>query len=78
MTRFRRALLCAPILTTLLMAGQCSTLSGGPGTGGSFCDIASPMRPSRSQIATMSVEEKRQALTMLRYGRAHCGWRPGR
>ncbi len=49
----------------------------GAGTGGAYCDIATPMLPSQSQIATMSVAEKKQVLTQLRYGQRHCGWRQG-
>lgn len=70
-----RAAMLAPVLSTMLMAGQCSTLSGGPGTGGSFCDIASPRRPSPSTIATLSPAEKRKDLSHNRYGQANCGWR---
>lgn len=71
-----RAALLAPVLSTLLMAGQCSTLSGGPGSGGAFCDIATPQRPSLRELDAMTPERKRQVLALNRYGAANCGWRP--
>ncbi|WP_342163957.1 hypothetical protein [Methylobacterium sp. SD21] len=65
-----RATLLASVLSTMLMAGQCTTTSG------NFCDVASPRRPSRGQIAVMSDEAKRQDLAFNRYGAEHCGWKP--
>ncbi len=68
-----RAALLAPVLSTMLMAGQCSTLSGGPGTGGSYCDIATVRRPSQATLATLAPDEKRRLLVELRYYQTHCG-----
>lgn len=57
--------------TTLLAA----TLAGCATMGGSFCDVASPRRPSKAQIAVMSDEAKRQDLAHNRFSAEHCGWK---
>lgn len=45
-------------------------------TGGTFCDIAKPTRPSEATIAAMSNAEVDAALAHNRKGQALCGWKP--
>ncbi|MGU3476898.1 hypothetical protein [Methylobacterium sp. D48H] len=61
------------ILATTLLA---ATLAGCATSQGNFCDVASPRRPSKAQIAVMSDEAKREDLAFNRFGAAHCGWKP--
>jgi hypothetical protein len=56
----------ALILCLLLLAG-CQT------AGGSFCDIAKPIR---TPIEDMTPAEAREALSINEKGAALCGWRP--
>ena len=58
---------CA-IIALVALAG-CQTPSG------SFCTIASPIRPSAETIATMTDTEVRDVLAHNRKGAALCGWK---
>lgn len=44
--------------------------------GGSFCDIARPLRPSAASLAAMSDAEVAAMLAHNRKGQKLCGWRP--
>jgi hypothetical protein len=44
--------------------------------GGTFCDIAKPVRLSDQAIAAMSDEEVGDALAHNRKGAKLCGWKP--
>lgn len=44
--------------------------------GGTFCDIAKPLRVTEQTIAAMSDAEVAAALAHNEKGRALCGWRP--
>lgn len=68
-----RAALIAPVLTTMLMAGQCTTTGG---RGSSFCETARPQRPSLAEIRTMTPARQREVLAHNEYGANQCGWRP--
>jgi len=48
----------------------CSTAKG------SFCTIASPIRPSAETVAAMTDAEVRTVLAHNRKGAALCGWKP--
>lgn len=60
----------ALILTGLLALASCAS------NGGTFCEIASPFRPSAATIATMSESEVAAALAHNERGAALCGWKP--
>jgi hypothetical protein len=60
----------ALILAALLAVAGCQTAKG------SFCTIASPLRPSAETIAAMSDAEVREVLAHNKRGQALCGWRP--
>lgn len=53
-----------------IMAG-CQTVPKG-----SFCSIASPIRPSRATIDAMSDREVAEFLSFLEKGKRLCGWKP--
>ena len=44
--------------------------------GGTFCDIAKPIRVTEQTIAAMSDQEVEAALAHNETGRALCGWQP--
>lgn len=56
-------------LTLLILAG-CMTTKGG-----SFCDIAHPIRLSAATIDAMTDDEVKQALALNRKGARLCGWK---
>lgn len=58
----------ATITLALLIAG-CAT------TGGSFCDIAKPLRPSPAIVDAMSDREVKDMLAHNEKGRKLCGWK---
>lgn len=45
-------------------------------TGGEFCDVARPLRPSAATLAAMTDAEVAAALAHNRKGEKLCGWRP--
>ena len=51
-------------------------LAGCQTTKGSFCEIASPIRPSAGTIAHLTDAEIRQILAHNRKGAALCHWKP--
>lgn len=57
-------------LATLLALVACQT------TGGSFCDIAKPLRPSKETVAALTDAEVAALLAHNRKGQKLCGWRP--
>lgn len=58
------------ILAALVTLAACQT------TGGTFCDIARPLRPSAASLAAMSDAEVAAMLAHNRKGQKLCGWRP--
>lgn len=60
----------ALILCGLLALASCVS------SGGTFCDVASPLRLSPEVIAEMSEKEVADALALNRKGAKLCGWRP--
>lgn len=60
----------ALILCGLLGLASCAT------SGGTFCDVASPLRLSPAAIAGMSEKEVADALAHNQRGAKLCGWRP--
>lgn len=57
-------------LVFFVLIAACTT------TGGTFCDIAKPIRPSEATIAAMSDAEVDDALANNRKGAKLCGWTP--
>lgn len=57
------------ILASLIALAGCQTPTG------SFCTVASPIRPSASTIAAMTDTEIRDVLAHNRKGAALCGWK---
>jgi hypothetical protein len=57
-------------LALLLLVAACTT------TGGTFCDVARPIRLSDKAIAAMSDQEVGEALAHDRKGQRLCGWKP--
>jgi hypothetical protein len=55
------------LIAVLLLTG-CVT------TGGNFCDIAKPIRPSN--VATLSDNDVAEMLAHNEKGQRLCGWRP--
>lgn len=60
----------------ILIAALLIALAGCTTTRGSFCEIASPIRPSAETIAHLTDAEVRQILALNRKGQKLCGWRP--
>ena len=54
----------------------CIMLVGCQAAKGSFCTIASPIRPSAETVASLSDAEVRAILSHNRKGQALCGWEP--
>ncbi len=65
------ALSFAALLGVLLVLTACVT------SGGSFCAIESPRRPSQSEIATMSDRAIENDLAHNLKGQKLCGWKAG-
>lgn len=57
------------ILGALLALGGCQTAKG------SFCAVASPIRPSAETMTAMTDAEVRDVLAHNRKGAALCGWK---
>lgn len=57
------------IFVALLALAGCQTVKG------SFCAVASPIRPSAETIAVMTDAEVRDVLAHNRKGAALCGWK---
>lgn len=60
----------AVVLAALLVLGGCQT------SGGTFCDIARPIRLSEATVDAMTDAEVAAALAHNEKGRKLCGWRP--
>lgn len=58
------------ILAALLALAACQT------PGGSFCDVAKPMRPTAAEIDGMSDDSVAAVLAHNEKGARLCGWRP--
>ena len=63
------------MVRALMLAGALA-LAGCTTSGGSFCDIAKPIRVTEQTIAAMTDAEVEAALTHNEQGRALCGWQP--
>lgn len=59
----------ALILALLLALSGCTT------TGGTFCDISSPIRLSATAVDAMSDQEVKDVLSHNRKGQKLCGWK---
>ena len=57
-------------VATLSLLAACQT------SGGSFCDIARPQRPTQSEIAAMTDARVAEVLALNEKGQRLCGWRP--
>lgn len=57
-------------LAALVILAGCQT------TGGSFCDIARPIRLTAPTIAALTDAEVKQVLALNRKGQKLCGWHP--
>lgn len=57
------------IALSLLLAG-CTT------SGGSFCAVGHPIRPTQAEVATLSGASVAAILAHNEKGRKLCGWRP--
>jgi hypothetical protein len=60
----------AAALAALVILAGCQT------TGGSFCDIARPIRLTKQTVAALSDAEVKQVLALNRKGQKLCGWHP--
>lgn len=60
----------ALFLASMLALAACQT------PGGTFCDIASPIRLTDATIDAMTDEEVKDALAHNARGAALCGWKP--
>jgi len=58
------------ILTSLLFLAACQT------TGGTFCAVSKPIRPTAAEIQTMSDETVAAILSQNLKGQKLCGWKP--
>lgn len=57
------------LIAGLLFLAACTT------TGGSFCDIAKPIRPTPEQVETLTDSQVSELLAHNERGRRLCGWR---
>lgn len=57
------------IALSLLLAG-CTT------TGGTFCAVEHPIRPTKAEVATLSDASVSAILAHNKKGQALCGWKP--
>ncbi|PBB75221.1 hypothetical protein CK227_10540 [Mesorhizobium sp. WSM4308] len=57
-------------LALLLVAAGCTT------TGGSFCAVEHPIRPTKAEVATLSDASVAAILAHDEKGATLCGWRP--
>lgn len=57
------------IALSLLLAG-CTT------SGGSFCAVEHPIRPTKAEVVTLSGASVAAILAHNEKGQALCGWRP--
>lgn len=64
------------VTARMLLVAALALLVGCTTAKGSFCTIASPIRPSAETIAAMSDAEVREVLAHNKRGQALCGWRP--
>lgn len=51
-------------------------LAGCPTTGGSFCAVEHPIRPTKAEIATLSDASVAAILAHNEKGQKLCGWKP--
>lgn len=58
------------MLTALLIAAGCTT------TGGSFCKVEHPIRPTKAEVATLSDATVAAILAHNEKGAKLCGWKP--
>jgi len=63
------------VTARMLLVAALALLVGCTTTKGSFCTIASPIRPSAETIAAMTDQEVRDVLAHNRRGVALCGWK---
>lgn len=54
----------------------CALLAGCQTYGGSFCTVASPIRPASTDVALMSDSLANQILALNEKGQKLCGWKP--
>ena len=59
-----------------LILAACLTLSACVTSGGSFCDIAKPVRLTQAEIAALSDASVADILARNEKGQRLCGWRP--
>lgn len=52
------------------------TLAGCTTSGGSFCAVGHPIRPTQAEVATLSGASVAAILAHNEKGRKLCGWRP--
>jgi hypothetical protein len=57
------------LMLSLILAG-CTT------TGGSFCTVEHPIRPSQAEVATLSDASVNAILAHNEKGQRLCGWEP--
>ncbi|TGV15842.1 hypothetical protein EN816_00905 [Mesorhizobium sp. M8A.F.Ca.ET.173.01.1.1] len=57
------------LILALLLAG-CTT------TGGSFCAVEHPIRPTKAEVAALSDASVAAILAHNRKGQKLCGWKP--
>ncbi|RUV86912.1 hypothetical protein EOA60_14080 [Mesorhizobium sp. M1A.F.Ca.IN.020.06.1.1] len=57
-------------LVAILALGACTT------TGGSFCAVEHPIRPTKAEVATLSDATVASILAHNRKGQRLCGWKP--
>lgn len=51
-------------------------LAGCAATGGSFCTVEHPIRPTKAEVATLSDASVSAILSHNRKGEKLCGWHP--
>ncbi len=61
----------ALVFALAVMLAGCATAPRG-----TFCDVAKPMRPTSTEISSMSEASVAAALEHNRKGEKLCGWRP--
>lgn len=69
MGALRLSIVGATLIALAIATGCSSTVKG------TFCTVASPIRPTASTIAAMTDAEVRDVLAHNRKGAALCGWK---
>jgi len=63
-------------MVKVLALAMLVALAGCPTTGGSFCAVEHPIRPTKTEVAMLSVASVAAILAHNEKGEKLCGWKP--